>query len=96
VSSTNEQQKGKQKMKLLSRRDEGLGVGLFDSIKWALDVHVQQPDCGTYKFAVLYGNEDSPDRIDFWATEPVVGVAPRFIWMPRPQALLMNSLQARP
>lgn len=69
-------------MKYLTRHDAGEGVGLFDSIRWAFDVHVKQPDDGEYNFAVLYGNEDSPDRIDLWANEPQVGVAPRLIWLP--------------
>ncbi len=38
----------------------------FDSIKWALETHVGMQDHGEYNFAVLYGNEDCPERIDFY------------------------------
>jgi hypothetical protein len=38
----------------------------FDSIKWAMEVHTKREDKGEYNFAVLYGNEDCPERIDFY------------------------------
>lgn len=40
--------------------------GNFDSLKWALEVHVKRQDTGEFNFACLYGNEDSPERIDFY------------------------------
>lgn len=77
-------------MKLLSRRDEGLGAGLFDSIKWAFEQHVHEPDSGLYNYGILYGSEDCPDRIDFWIDEPENNMPPRWVWLPR-RELLMNS-----
>lgn len=66
-------------MRLLTRTDQ-VGVGFYDSIKWAMETHVKEPDNGTYNFAVLYGREDSPDRIDFYTDEPIVNTPPRRIW----------------
>jgi hypothetical protein len=50
----------------LTRNDEGIGEGIFDSIAWAYETHVKRADNPRAGFAVLYGNEDSPDRIDFF------------------------------
>jgi hypothetical protein len=57
-------------MTYLTRKDEGVGEGLFDSVKWALETHVQIPDECIYNFALLYGNEDAPSKIEFWRNEP--------------------------
>lgn len=70
-------------MTMLTRRDANVGVGLYDSIAWAFENHLQQPDDPAYTHAVLYGNEDAPDRIDFWRSEPMVGVAPHLVWTRR-------------
>jgi hypothetical protein len=43
--------------------------GQFDSIKWAFEEHVKTADRGEYNFAVLYGNEDCPEQIDFYKFE---------------------------
>jgi hypothetical protein len=66
-------------MRLLTRKDV-VGADLFDSIRWAFEEHLCEPDNGDYHFAVLYGNEDSPDRIDFYSDEPQVNQPPRRIW----------------
>lgn len=67
-------------MTLLTRQDNFGNKDLFDSIKWAIETHVKEPDTGVYNFAVLYGSEDSPDRIDFYTDEPTVNAPPRRIW----------------
>jgi hypothetical protein len=68
---------------LLTRTDDNVGVGLYDSIAWAYEVHVKQPDPRSYNAAILYGNEDAPERIDFYTSpEPLVTDKPAFIWMP--------------
>lgn len=51
---------------LLTRKDDEVGEGLFDSVAWALEVHVKVLDTGVYNSAVLYGNEDAPEMIDFY------------------------------
>ena len=38
---------------LLTRKDDGLGEGLFDSIAWAFSEHVKTPDTGLYNAAIL-------------------------------------------
>jgi hypothetical protein len=59
---------GKDAMKetLLTRKDDTVGAGVFDSIAWAFSEHVKAPDTGEYNSAVLYGNEDAPEMIDFY------------------------------
>ncbi len=66
---------------LLTRKDDNVGKGSFDSIAWAFSEHVGTKDLGNYQSAVLYGNEDSPDRIDFYLqAEPLVTDKPELIW----------------
>lgn len=68
-------------MKLLTRKDAGLGVGLFDSVAWAFEVHLKEPDNPLFKSAVLHGNEDCPDRIEFYARSmPLVTSKPAMVW----------------
>lgn len=52
---------------MLTRKDDDVGEGVFDSIAWALEVHCKLPDRGVYNAAILYGNEDAPEMIDFYA-----------------------------
>jgi hypothetical protein len=79
--TNNKKEKKTMAMTMLTRRDDlGVASDPFDSIKWALETHVKRQDSGRYNYAVLYGNEDSPDRIDFWCSEPDVGDSPRLIW----------------
>lgn len=66
-------------MILLTRYDE-VGVVPFDSIRWAYEEHLKEKDPHEYDYAVLYGNQDSPDRIDFYSEEPKINTAPRRIW----------------
>lgn len=67
----------------LTRKDTGVGEGAFDSIEWAFREHVKDEDRPEFLAAVLYGNEDAPEQIDFYRdAEPVVGVgvAPAWTW----------------
>jgi len=58
---------------LLTRKDDNLGDGLFDSIAWAFSEHVKAPDNEEYKSAILYGNEDCPEMIDFYTSpDPLI------------------------
>jgi hypothetical protein len=71
---------------LMTRHDADLGVGLFDSIAWAFEVHVRKPDDSRYQAAILYGNEDSPERIDFYfEAEPLVTSTVAYTWVPEVQ-----------
>lgn len=43
--------------------------GQFDSIAWAFEEHLKEIDDGKFNFAVLYGNEDSPEEIEFYESK---------------------------
>jgi hypothetical protein len=67
--------------KFMTRMDADLGEGLFDSIAWALEVHAKREDTGEYESAMLFGNEDAPDRIDFYREcDPESTAVPAFVW----------------
>jgi hypothetical protein len=69
------------KMTYLTRHDEGVGEGVFDSIRWALETHVKVTDHGEFFYAMLYGNEDAPDRIEFWRNDlDGSDDLPDFVW----------------
>ena len=53
-------------MTVLIRADAVIGEGLFDSVAWAAEVHLKRQIGSIYKTAILYGSEDSPDRIEFY------------------------------
>ncbi len=73
------------KQQLLTRNDEGVGEGSFDSIAWAFSEHVGTKDLGNYQSAVLFGNEDCPERIEFYIqAEPLVTDKPELIWHNEP------------
>jgi len=66
---------------LLTRKDEGLGDGLFDSIARAFSEHLKLKDLGNYQSAIMYGNADAPDKIDFYLEEePTIADSPELIW----------------
>lgn len=44
----------------MTRQDAEIGEGLYDSIAWIFEVHINEPDTKEYNFAVLHGNEDCP------------------------------------
>jgi hypothetical protein len=47
-----------------------------EDIDWAIEVHVKDASLkGKYRFAILYGNEDSPAQIEFWEHDK-----PRYDW----------------
>jgi hypothetical protein len=66
---------------LLTRKDEGVGVGVFDSIAWAFEVHLKAPDEPKFNSAVLSGDESCPNEIAFYTqAEPLVTDTPAFVW----------------
>jgi hypothetical protein len=70
---------------LLTRKDKHVGTGLFDSIAWAFEVHVKQPDLGVFRSALLYGNEDAPERIEFYRVAKLCMKhveKPAMVWTP--------------
>lgn len=69
----------------MTRIDTGLGSTSFDSIAWIFSEHLEEADDGTYKFAVLYGNEDAPERIELWRTEPRYDTPPDRVWIAAPE-----------
>ena len=72
---------------LLTRYDDGLGEGIFDSIAWALSTHVKIPDTGEYRAAVLYGSEDSPEMIEFYTqAEPLITDHVAYRWVENGEA----------
>ena len=73
------------KSRVLTRSDE-FGVESHDSIAWAFEVHLKQPDPGTYHAAILYGNEEAPEEIDFYTqAEPLASDSPVYVWQPHTQ-----------
>jgi hypothetical protein len=68
-----------EEMIMLTRADQ-VGSHPYDSVKWAIETHLKEQDTGEFTHAVLYGNEDAPDRIDFYDDEPKVNMPPRRIW----------------
>jgi hypothetical protein len=57
------------KFTYITREDEGVGVGKFDSIKWAFNMY-KLPDNKEAKYGVIVGNEDSPIEIRLFTKEP--------------------------
>lgn len=53
----------------ITRKDEGVGVGLFDSIAWAFEKYGME-DNGEMNYGIIHGNEDSPIMICLWEKEP--------------------------
>ena len=71
---------------LLTRHDEGVGEGEYDSVKWAFQTHVHKKDNKRYKSAMLYGNEDAPERIEFFTkASPLYTDKPAYTWRERNQ-----------
>lgn len=67
---------------LITRIDENLGVGVFDSVAWALSEHVKVPDTLEYNAAILYGSEDCPSKIEFYTQAgPLVTDTVAFTWV---------------
>lgn len=71
-----------EKTEVLTRKDSH-GCEPYDSIQWAFEVHVKEPDTGIYNFAIQYGYGDTPDRIEFWVSEnPNYDEEPSMVWTP--------------
>lgn len=62
-------QNGWRRETFLSRKDDGVGVGLYDSIAWIYEVHLKLPDNPAHNSAVITGNEDSPVKILLFTSE---------------------------
>jgi hypothetical protein len=70
---------------LMTRKDEGVGDGIFDSIAWLFSEHVKEPDDPAYNSAVVLGNEDAPEQIDFYReAEPLLRSVVARTWKPEP------------
>jgi len=55
----------------MTRGDENVGMGRFDSIAWIYETHLKIEDEFKYNYAILIGyNEDSPYEIMLWKDEP--------------------------
>lgn len=57
-------------MTILTRKDTVGHWQPYDSIAWALEVHLKEPDTGEYNYGILHGNEDCPLRIQLWKKDP--------------------------
>ncbi len=77
-------------MRYLTRKDTDVGVGEYDSIQWLFDVHLKRPDTHEYNFALLHGNEDSPQKIELWREEPDYNTRPDVTWLPEGSVLPRN------
>lgn len=65
----------------ITRKDMDVGVGEYDSIAWAFEVHVKKPDRVDINSALLCGSEDAPTQIIFFASaEPTIDEEPVFVW----------------
>jgi hypothetical protein len=53
----------------ITREDNGLGVGSFDSIAWIFEKY-GIADNKDIKYGVIHGNEDSPKMVCLWKEEP--------------------------
>jgi hypothetical protein len=62
----------------LTRKDSDCGDGLFDSIKWALEMFKREDD-KSLNFAVLDGDKTSPSKIEFFKNEPKYDTKPDLV-----------------
>ncbi len=56
------------KQTYITRFDE-VGAGFFDSIAWAFEKY-GKGDNAFFNYGMIVGNEDSPERIELWKSEP--------------------------
>lgn len=73
-------------MTILTRKDEFMPPETFDSIKWAIEVHMGERDMGTYNYGILHGNEDCPLKIQLWKKDPEWKDPPDRTWEPPKEA----------
>lgn len=64
----------------MTRKDEGLGEGLYDSIAWAFEVHICKADTKEFNFAIAYENNSGLFKIELWRKEPQYNTPADFIW----------------
>jgi hypothetical protein len=66
---------------LMTRHDTEVGEGEFDSVRWLYETVLREPDPQEADSAVVYGNEDSPDKIEFYSLEsPTITDTPIRVW----------------
>ena len=67
---------------MMTRKDEGIGEGLFDSIAWIFETHLQELDNAFINSALFYGhNEDYPERVEFFSqSDPTITDKPVMVW----------------
>ena len=76
------------KQTFMTRHDTDVGVGEFDSIRWLFETVLHEPDpqiadpdyhCDS---AIVFGNEDSPERIEFYCMDsPAIQDTPVRVWV---------------
>ena len=55
-----------------------------NDVTWALETHTGKRDTGRYKSAILFGNEDAPEWINFYTVaEPKVNTKISWKWTPK-------------
>jgi hypothetical protein len=71
----------------MTRHDTDVGAGEFDSIHWLFETVLDEPDPQDVDpglpvdSAMVYGNEDSPERIEFYSLEsPLITDTPVRVW----------------
>lgn len=67
----------------MTRKDEGIGEGQFDSIAWLFECHVTElNDDGSYNSAIVHcANEDYPEKVFFYRSEmPLHNAEPDLTW----------------
>jgi len=65
----------------MTRRDD-VGNGPFDSINWLYETVLHEHDHLEYDSALVFGNEDSPSRVEFYTLEsPCIQDTPARVWI---------------
>lgn len=61
-------------------RQDNVGCKPYDSIAWIFRVHIKEVDEYIFEYAVLYGNEDAPSKIELYRDEPEHDTNPDRVW----------------
>lgn len=79
------------KQTFMTRHDTDVGDGVFDSIHWLFETVLKESDPQDtdpdlpVDSAIVYGNEDSPERIEFYSLEsPTITDTPVRVWAREP------------
>jgi len=64
----------------MTRDDKDVGVGSFDSIAWLYETVFHVPDGKVFNYAMVYGNLDSPSKVELWSDEPNYDSKPDHVW----------------